>query len=176
MLAGEGRYFVRTNFALMIGAGRIRKSVKQEYLPSVNQSIVVSSNITSVPIHAGAAYYFKPYNQGDFQARGYVSAGVMSVVYNRASVRIQTIGVTLPPEAAVGFSGTNDAPGYFVEAGTHMFFASRFSVLLGILYRSNVIESMINEDNGRPINNPDGTPASFDPGGVGFRMALGIGI
>ncbi|TMQ71334.1 MAG: hypothetical protein E6K81_10300 [Candidatus Eisenbacteria bacterium] len=176
-LDAEVRYFVRQNLALSLGGGRIRKSVSQEYLPAIAQSIVVSANITSVPLYAGGAYYFKPYNQGDFQARAYVGAGFMSVVYNRASLAVTASGITLPPEATRGLHATNDAPGYYAEAGAHLFFATRFSVLLSGLYRSNEVHNLVDERSpGTVVRDPRGQPLTLDLGGLGFRMALGIGM
>ena len=38
---------------------------------------------------------------------------------------------------------TQDAPGYYVEVGAHMFFASRFSVMIGVVYRSGALRGML---------------------------------
>ena len=41
----------------------------------------------SWPVSVGAAYYLAPYNQGDFQARGYLGGGFLSVVQSRLKVQ-----------------------------------------------------------------------------------------
>jgi hypothetical protein len=174
LLDAELRYFVRQNLAVSGGVGRIKKVVSQEYLPSIGQSIVVSSHVTSVPLHAGAAYYFRPYNQGDFQARAYVGAGFMSVVYNRASLGVEFAGVS--GQVSSGTTGTNDAPGYYGELGAHLFFASRYSVLLSGLYRSNQVRNLVEESSGVLMRDPQGRPLTLDVGGLGFRMAVAIGL
>lgn len=170
----ELRYFVRQNLAASAGVGRIKKSTSQEYLPGIGQSITLSAHITSVPLHAGAAYYFKPYNQGDFQARAYVGGGFMSVVYNRASLRADESGIVTGQ--AFRITGTNDAPGYYGEMGAHLFFASRYSVLLSGLYRSNQVRNLVDENTGALMRNRQGQPLTLDVGGAGFRMAVGIGF
>jgi hypothetical protein len=179
LVNAEVRYFVRQNIALSVGGGRIRKTVSQEYLPAIGQSLHASVSLTSVPLYAGGAYYFKPYNQGDFQARAYVGAGFMSVVYNRLALAAEWLDRTDPNHPALmTFAShvTNDAPGYYVEAGAHLFFATRFSVLLSGLYRSNEIHNMVNERTGAIATDHLGQPLTLDVGGIGFRMALGIGM
>jgi hypothetical protein len=172
LLDGELRYFARPNFAVNLGVTRLRAGTSQEYLPTIGVSNTVRADITSVPIHAGGAYYFTPYNQGDFQARGYVGAGFMSVVYNRASLSFTSNGV---PVFAV--TGTNDSPGYYLEGGVHMFFASKLSMMLSALYRSNMVRNLVNESTGAPVLDfTTGKPVSLDVGGIGFRMAVGIGL
>lgn len=170
----ELRYYVRQNLAVSAGVGQIKKSTSQEYLPSIGQSIIVSAHISSVPLHAGAAYYLKPYNQGDFQARAFIGGGFMSLVYNRASFQADASGVS--PDPTFKITGTNDGPGYYGEAGAHLFFASRYSVLLSGLYRSNQVRNLVDEKTGQPFPNVQGQPLTLDVGGAGFRMAVGIGF
>jgi hypothetical protein len=170
---GEVRYFARQNLAVSVGVGRLHSSKRQEYLPAIGRSIVLTAEVTSVPIHAGAAYYLKPYNQGDFQARAYVGAGFVSLVANKATFRQDQTGTPAP---TIRISGTNDGPGFYTEAGAHMFFATRFSVMLGALYRSNNVRNLVDEGTGLPFLNFDGQPISLDVGGIGFKMALGIGL
>jgi hypothetical protein len=156
------------------GVSRIRASTSQEYLPTIGSSNTVRADITSIPIHAGAAYYFTPYNKGDFQARGYVGAGIMSLVYNRAGMLWTGSGI--PPGQAFSWTGSNDAPGYYGEGGVHMFFASKLSVMLSVLLRSNQMRVLVDEATGAPILDTVGRPISLDVGGAGFRMAVAIGL
>lgn len=173
LFTGEMRYFVRQNLALNVGAGRMSASQEQEYLPAIGSSILLTAEIVSVPIHAGAAYYFTPYNQGDFQARAYAGAGFTSLVANEATFRQDVVAVPAPN---VKITGTNDAPGYYAEVGAHMFFASRFSVLLSGVYRSSVVRHLVDTSTGLPFVDFQGNPIALDVGGMGFRMALGIGL
>ncbi len=171
----ELRYFVRQNLAASVGVSRLRSNTSQEYLPAIGQSNTLRSDVTSVPIHVGAAYYLSPYNKGDFQARAYLGAGFMNAVYNRAS--LEWSGVGLPVGAQTfRWTGTNDGPGYYGEVGAHLFFASKLSIMLAGLHRSNQVRNLIDEQTGAPIVNAQGRPISLDVGGSGFRMAVGIGL
>jgi hypothetical protein len=174
MFDAEVRYFARPNLALSVGVTRLRAKTSQEYLPTIGASNTLRAEITSVPIHAGAAYYFTPYNQGDFQARAYVGTGFMNMVYNRASLAWDGTGIPIGGAFHVG--GTNDGPGYYGEVGAQLFFASKLSVLLSGLYRSNQVRNLIDEQTGAPIVNGNGQPVSLDVGGTGFRMAVAIGL
>lgn len=170
----ELRYFARQNLAVSAGVSQLKGKTSQEYLPGIGQSIVLSARVTSIPVHAGAAYYLAPYNQGDFQARAFLGAGFMSVVYNRATLELTESGIVTGE--AFRTVGTNDGPGYYAEFGGHMFFASRYSVLLSAIYRSNKVRNLVDESTGAPLYGPDGKPLSLDVGGAGFRMAVGIGF
>ena len=78
-------------------------------------------------------------------------------------------------------NGTRDAPGYYLEAGAHMFFAVRYSVMLGVLYRSGEIRDLqtdfesINTETGVVTRSPYEL-ISMDMSGLGARMAVGIGF
>lgn len=170
----EMRYFVRQNVAVTVGVSQLKARTKQTYLPGIGQSIDIQAAVTSVPVHAGMAYYLAAFNQGDFQARAYFGAGFSSVVYNRASIEVIASGITPDPSSRT--TGTNDGPGYYGEFGAHMFFASRYSVMLSAMYRDNKIRNLIDEDTGLPMTDPSGRPLTLDVGGAGFRMALGIGL
>jgi hypothetical protein len=174
MFDAELRYFVRQNIAVSAGIGQLKGRTVQTYLPGIGQSIDVIAAITSVPIHAGAAYYLAPYNQGDFQARAFVGAGFTSMVYNRATIEV--IGNGIQPDPSSRTTGTNDAPGYYGEFGAHMFFAARYSVILSALYRSSMVRNLVDEDTGQLMFDPQGRPLTLDTGGVGFRMALAVGL
>ena len=174
MFDAEVRYFARQNLALSVGVSRLRAGTSQEYLPSIGASNTLRADITSIPIHAGAAYYFTPYNQGDFQARAYLGAGFMNVVYNRASLGWNGTGI--PVGQAFRWTGTNDGPGYYGELGGHLFFASKLSVMLSGLYRSTQVRNLVDEASGAPIVNAQGEAISLDVGGAGFRMGVAIGF
>jgi hypothetical protein len=179
----ELRYFVRPNVAASFGVGHLRSISRREFLPRISQRINLRAEIISVPLHAGATYYLAPYNQGDFQARAYLGGGFMSVTNNKfvfESLESQTdTSTTLG--GSFRTRARRDAPGYYLEAGAHMFFAVRYSVMLGAIYRSAVIRDMIvtqeiiDEETGAVTRLP-GTPIDMDVGGLGARMAVAIGF
>jgi hypothetical protein len=182
----EFRYFVRPNWAVTAGAGQIRSQSRREYLPRIAQVIVLRTDVVSVPVHVGGAYYLAPYTQGDFQARAYLGGGFMSLTNNKIvfeQLEFQTDSAT-----TLGGSTRSklrrDGPGFYLEAGGHMFFASRYSVMIGLIYRSAVVREMREvEDIVEPgetgtVTQIRHSEPSFglDTGGLGFRMAVGIGL
>lgn len=177
----EFRYFVTRNLAISTGVGQIRAKSDKEYLPALAEAINVRAELISVPVHIGAAYYLQPYNQGDFQARMFFGAGLVHYTHSRTSFQQQLFGADSATTAQLGgsfkVSSTQDGPGYYGEGGVHLFFASRYSVLLSVLYRSGEVQGLVDERTGQPVINPvTGKPASLDIGGVGFRMAAVIGL
>lgn len=174
----ELRYFVRPNVAISAGVGQLRSQTKREFLPAIQQSIQLRAEMLSVPVYVGAAYYLAPYTQGDFQARAYMGGGFVSQVYNRSvfeQVESRTDSLT-----SLGGNfrqdAIRDAPGYYVEAGAHMWFPLRYSVMLSIVYRGGEVRELIDQATHRPLFGPDGKPLTLDVGGVGGRMAIAIGL
>jgi len=181
MYDAELHYFVRQNVAMNVGVGQIHTSQKSEFLPQIQQDIQVRAELLSVPIHVGADYYFTPYNQGDFQARGYLGGGAIAAVGNKALMEQVEVGTDTLTTLGGTFSyaAIRDSPGYFIEGGVHMFFASRLSVMLGAVYRSIVVRGMLDRSTYLPYQNPftpSTKPFTLDVSGVGFRMAVGIGL
>jgi hypothetical protein len=172
------RYFVRQNIAVSAGVGQLRSTTSREYLPAIDSSIQLFGEVITVPINIGAAYYLTPYNQGDFQARTYFGAGFTSSVHNRAKFQQTIVGIEgVPPEVAfIDLTGTQDAPGYYVEVGGHMFFASRWSVMISGLYRSAVISNLQEINTGQPFLAPDGNAMELDMGGLGLRFGVALGF
>jgi len=177
----ELRYFVRPNVAVSAGVGQLRSQTKREFLPALQQDIQLRVEMLSIPIHVGGTYYFTPYNQGDFQARAYVGGGVMGLVHNRT--RFQVYEVADETTSIFGGSytieGHGDSPGYYGEFGVHMFFAARYSVLIGVLYRSAEVRDMRAKripsgGGGEPEDL--GVIGDLDTSGLGARMAIGIGF
>jgi hypothetical protein len=196
---GELRYFVRPNFAIAMGVTQLRASETAQFLPAITQVVGVKAEILTVPIHIGGLYYLQAYNQGDFQARAYIGGGLMQYTYSHArfsqslttpdaswnspdSVRFGTHGSTYSTDL------TQDAPGYYMEAGAHMFFAARFSVAIGAVYSSGKLSNMrvhrvtsagqtvADENAGEVVVNSQGKLYQLDVGGLGLKMALGIGF
>jgi hypothetical protein len=182
----ELRYFVRPNIAVSAGAGQIIYRSKREFLPRISESIVLTTGVVAVPVHVGAAYYLQPYTQGDFQARAYLGAGFVNVTNGK--VLFEQMEFATDSATTLGgstrFKGRRDAPGYYLEIGGHMFFASRYSVMISGVYRSavirhlrlvqDIIDPVTNKPIGeRPLSSPD---LSLDVGGLGVRGALAIGF
>lgn len=187
----SGRYFVRPNVALVAGIGQLRQQSKREFLPAINADIQLRAEVLSVPVHVGAAYYLQPYNVGDFRAQAYVGGGFLSGVHNRARIQVVAIGVDSATAAQANFKveGRGDSPGYYLDAGVHMFFAVRFSVIISALYRSQMVQNMRGTirlhdgqvvDVGRladqPLQFPLGGMKEFDLSGVGARLGVAIGF
>ncbi len=177
----EFRYMLTRNLAVDAGLGQIRAKSTKEYLPALAQSINVRAELISVPVHVGAAYYLQPYNQGDFQARMFVGGGLVQYTHSRTSFEQQLFGAdsatTAQLHGSFKVTTTQDAPGYYAEAGIHMFFASRYSILLSGLYRSGEVAGLVDERTGQPVLNPiTHKPATLDIGGFGLRLAAVIGL
>jgi hypothetical protein len=187
----ELRYFVRPNIAVSAGVGQLRQMTRQEYLPALNAQIQLRSEILSVPIHVGGSYYLQPYNVGDFRAQAYMGGGFISGIYNRAKMGGVATGVDSATAVAANYNvyARGDSPGYYVDAGVHMFFPVRFSILISALYRSQVVRNLRGYFKmpdgtevflGDPASYPPGFPLSgvedFDVSGVGARLAAVIGF
>jgi hypothetical protein len=203
MFDGELRYFVRPNFALAAGVSHLKVQTEREFLPAIGVSIDAGGEVITVPVHVGALYYLTPYTQGDFQARAYVGGGLMSLTATRAL--FSTVESGLPIRGGdtldvASIGGNNrvvaqgDSPGFYAEVGAHMFFAARYSVIVGAVYRSMKLRDLVNEGT---VIVPDGPPLdrdhtrkvellgkdgqairipNLDLSGVGVRMAVGIGF
>lgn len=184
MFQGELRYFLRQNFAVCAGVGQLRSKSTREFTFGISDDISVRAEILSVPIHLGGDYYFTPYNQGDFQARAYAGGGVLSLTntYGRLAT------VTLSSTPGLGGSATarwaGDAPGWYAEVGAHMFFAVRYSVMLGVIYRSAQVGyvGLYSSQDQAGVTYPDArlvatnVPFRLDTSGLGARLSLAIGL
>ncbi|HEY2954253.1 MAG TPA: outer membrane beta-barrel protein [Candidatus Eisenbacteria bacterium] len=169
------RYLMSPRFAVNAGVGQLRKSSEREFLPGLQQDVQLRWELFSVPVSVGADYYLAPYNQGDFQARAYVGGGFLSTVQNRLLYQQTEIGV--PNGVSFVSTAKRDAPGFYVEGGVHMFFATRFSVLLGLVFRSAKVEALLDKTTNEPrLGATDQKPLSMDLSGVGGRMALAFGF
>jgi len=200
---GELRYFVRPNFAVTGGVSYLKVQTKRSYLPSIGATIDILGQVISVPIHVGAQYYLAAYNQGDFQARAYVGGGLLSLVSTKALFRTFEVGLnetyaadsdTLDDASLGGaneVTACGDGAGYYAEVGAHMFFASRYSVLVGAIYRNarvthltsvgtiTVPQDAVVSPYLKDTLTKDGKPAGIselDVSGIGVRMAVGIGF
>jgi hypothetical protein len=202
LIDAELRHFVRPNFALAVGVGHLKVQTKREFLPSIGAAINVRGEVLAVPVHVGAQYYLAPYTQGDFQARAFVGGGLLSLTATRALFSTFETGLPVRGDTLSGPSmggnnllvGTGDSPGYYAEVGAHLFFAARYSVIVGAIYRSMKIRNLSNEGvimvpDGPPLADDftlktellgkDGKPvriSDLDLSSLGVRMAVGIGF
>jgi hypothetical protein len=177
----ELRYFVTRNMAVSAGLGQLRAKSAKEYLPALVTAINVRAELLTVPVHVGATYYLQPYNQGDFQARLFVGGGLVHYTHSRVRFEQTLFGTDSASTANLGgsfkLSSTQDAPGYYAESGVHMFFASRYSVLLSVLYRSGEVQGLVDERTRKPVLNPlTQQPSALDVSGFGLRLAVNIGL
>ena len=111
-------------------------------------------------------------------ARYYVGAGLLSNIYS--VVTFQQEQVTDEPGGILrGGSFTlrssRDSPGYYVQTGAHMFFAARYSVMLGVVLRSAELTRLVDTETGELVI-VDGMPLDVDLSGVGVKLALGLGF
>lgn len=173
----ELRYFVRSNLAFTAGVSQLKQQSKREYLPALQQQVQIRQEILSVPIHLGAAYYFEPYNQGDFQARAFLGGGLLSLSQNRVTSQVFS---TFGTASLSRWNGSG--PGFYGEGGVQMFFASRFSVILSGMYRDAKTSNMIVTEgdpsivNLRAYNSYARTPYKLDASGLGFRLGVAFGL
>jgi hypothetical protein len=169
------RFFLRPNIALRAGVGQLRAQQKREYLPAIGQDIQLRYELLSVPMHVGADYYFAPYNQGDFQARGFMGGGLLNMVNNR--VLFQQFNRTGGPTGSFVTSIQRDAPGWYIDGGVHMFFAMRYSVVFNAYYRNAKMQALYDTHTKDPAyNRSNGEPFELDLSGIGGRGALCIGF
>lgn len=177
----ELRYMMRNNWAICAGVGQLRAQSKREYLPGLQQTIQLRREILSVPIHVGGAYYFSPYNQGDFQARGFLGGGFLGMGLNKSTFQIyeNVTDTTLATRLGLGSfveSKSRMAPGYYLEAGVHMFFAVRYSVIVGAMYRSAKVTNLVQATTQEVALDERGRPSNMDLSGVGARGAVCFGF
>jgi hypothetical protein len=182
---GELRYFVRPNIAVSAGVGQMHTKTFREFLPRISQAITLRTEVISVPVHVGAAYYLQPYTQGDFQARAFLGGGFLSLTNNK--MVFEQLEFATDSASTLGgssrFRARRDAPGYYLELGGHMFFAARYSVLLSGVYRGAMVRNLrlvrdvLDPETGLTVEERvEPTPLTLDLGGLGFRMAVGIGF
>lgn len=186
------RYFVRPNVTVDAGFGNVKATQEREYLPRISQSINLDTKIASDVWNVGASYYLQPYNQGDFQARMYFSGGLLSLAnteFKFGKVEAGTDSTTTLGSATgsgdmynYNVRGKSEGPGWYIETGAHMFFSSRFSVMLGVMYRDMKVRAVPvalteYDTDGNAYPNPTPIdPVEVDLGGVSARMGVCIGF
>ena len=94
----------------------------------------------------------------------------------RQAQHIAAVLVNVAVDHCVRAVLTQDAPGWYAESGVHMFFATRYSVIIGAVYRSAQIRNMIDAQSGFLAFGTNGKPFRLDMSGVGAKMAVSIGL
>jgi hypothetical protein len=189
---GQLRYFVRQNITVDVGWGNLVDDQKKEFLPRISQSIDIDTHIRTDVWNAGASYYLQPFNAGDFQARMYFSAGLLSLSSTELKFSKNELNTdsTTTLGSAVGntnrydydVQGKQEGPGWYLESGAHMFFAARYSVMLGFMYRSMSVTAVpltLTEfdPSGGTHTSPSPTgPVEADLSGISARMGICIGF
>jgi len=168
----ELRYFVRPNVAVAGGISQLRSKSSREYSFTRTDDVTITAEVLSAPIHLGGDYYFTPYNQGDFQARAYVGGGLLSLTSTHAS--ITTVAQTTVNGGTFKSLSAGDATGWYAETGAHMFFAVRYSVMLGLIYRSAQVSNTAVYFNDQLL--ATNVRQTIDLGGAGARMSFAIGF
>lgn len=175
----ELRYFVRPNIAVAAGVSQLRSSQQREYLPTLTSDVVLTGELISAPIHVGADYYFTPYNQGDFRAQLFAGGGILSLTSTHARLQLDAVGLDATSGARSFKTITaGDGTGFYGEIGVHMFFAMRYSVMLGGIYRSLEVNptAVYTADESHPETLVGITPRSVSASGLGVRASVGIGL
>ena len=170
----EGRYTLSPHWTIAAGFGRIRSESKLDLLPQVGQHILVSARVITVPQNLGLDYYLGPKTSGDFTLRPFVGGGMIRLVETKAKVGGEA---TLADTTFGSFSRPfGEGFGYYAEAGIHMMFPSKYSVVLNAMYRNAKTKRVFEENTHQLLFNPDGTPYELDVSGFGLRIALEIGL
>lgn len=188
----QGRYFVRPNITVDAGFGSLKDAQAKEFLPRISQSITVDTRVQTDIWNVGTSYYLQPYNQGDFQARLYFSAGLLSLAdtqFKFGKVESGTDSTTSLGTATgsgnrynFNVRGFSQGPGWYFESGAHMFFSSRYSVMLGFMYRDMKVRAVpltLTEFDAAGGAHPSPSslgPIEVDMSGVSARMAICIGL
>jgi len=73
-------------------------------------------------------------------------------------------------------TGYGDGHGFFVEAGAHLMFPSRYSLLVNANYRNAKTTSMIDLETGQEFEIIPGEDFQTDISGFGIRFALQIDL
>jgi hypothetical protein len=174
IFGAELKYFVNRNIAVVGGVGQIKKESKLDLQPVADGATLIRGYVRSVPIHIGADYYFEPRTSGDFTIRPFAGGGYVRVADTKTSTGYDLVR---PDSTLTDFTTAyGKGHGFYAEAGVHMMFPSRYSILVNANYRNAVVQQMNDYDTGEVLLNPQGEPLETDISGFGIRFALQIGL
>lgn len=170
----ELKYFVTRKVAVIGGIGQIKKQSLLELQPVADGYTRINAYVRSVPIHLGADYYFEPRTSGDFTWRPFVGGGYVRVADTKVTGGYDLIR----PDSTLStiVTGTGTGHGFFVEAGTHFMFPSRYSILVNANYRHAKTGTMTDSETGEDFAIIPGEEFETDISGFGIRFALQIDL
>jgi hypothetical protein len=174
LFGAELKYFVNRKIAVVAGVGQIKRESKLDLLPVADGKTLIRGYVRAVPIHIGADYYFEPRTSGDFTMRPFVGGGYMKVADTKTSFGFDMVR---PDSALREFTTAyGNGHGFWAEAGAHLMFPSRYSILVNAHYRNAHVRQMNDIETGRIIETPDGDGVETDISGFGLRFAVQIGL
>jgi outer membrane protein W len=174
IFGAELKYFVNRNIAVIGGVGQIKKESKLDLQPVADGATLIRGYVRSVPIHLGADYYFEPRTSGDFTVRPFVGGGYVRVADTKTSVGYDLVR---PDSTLTDFTDAyGNGHGFFLEAGAHMMFPSRYSILINANYRNAHVKQMNDYETGAVIVDPQGELVETDISGFGLRFAVQISL
>jgi outer membrane protein W len=174
LVQAELKYFYNRNIAIVAGIGQIKRESRLELQPVADGSTIIRGYTRAVPIHLGADYYFEPRTSGDFTLRPFAGAGYMKIADTKTSFGYDLVR---PDSVLRDFTDSyGNGHGFYVEAGIHMMFPSRYSILVNANYRNAHVKQMQYFETGQVVLTPAGELLETDLSGFGLRFALQIGL
>jgi outer membrane protein W len=174
LFGAELKYFVNRKIAVVGGIGQIKRESKLDLQPVADGKTLIRGYVRSVPIHLGADYYFEPRTSGDFTMRPFVGGGYMKVADTKTSFGYD---MARPDSALSNFTTAyGNGHGFWAEAGVHMMFPSRYSILVNAHYRNAHVRQMNDYETGQILVKPNGEGIETDLSGFGLRFAVQIGL
>ena len=170
----ELKYFVNRKFAVVGGLSQVKTESKLDLLPVADGKTLIRGYVRSVPIHMGIDYYLEPRTSGDFTMRPFVGAGYVRIADTKT-----TFGYDLvrPDSTATDVrSSYGKGHGFYTQAGVHLMFPSRYSILINAHYRNAHVRQMNDYETGGVVVDPQGELVETDISGFGLRFAMQIGL
>ena len=174
IFGAELKYFVNRKIAVVGGVSQVKRESKLDLLPVADGQTLIRGYVRAVPVHLGADYYFEPRTSGDFTIRPFVGAGYIRLADIKTSIGYDLVR---PDSTTRRFTTAyGRGHGVYGEAGVHMMFPSRYSILVNAHYRKAYAKQMNDYDTGAVLVRPDGELVETDISGFGLRFAVQIGI
>ena len=174
IFGAELKYFVKRKIAVVAGVSQVKRESKLDLLPVADGQTLIRGYVRSVPIHLGVDYYLEPKTSGDFTMRPFVGGGYVKVADTKTSVGYDLVR---PDSTLTDFTTAyGNGHGFYAEAGVHMMFPSRYSLLVNANYRNASCKMMQDYDTGAVIVDEQGDNVETDISGFGIRFAVQIGL
>jgi outer membrane protein W len=170
----ELKYFVNRKFAIVGGLSQVKTESKLDLLPVADGKTLIRGYVRSMPIHIGGDYYLEPRTSGDFTMRPFVGAGYVKVADTKTSFGYELVRPDSTARDVHPFYGNGH--GFYTQAGVHMMFPSRYSILLNAHYRNAHVRQMNDIETGGVQLDPQGELVETDISGFGLRFAMQIAL